>query len=321
MDSVIRVLVAILLLAMALAMPVSARAQQETTAEVGRVIGRAIAAGVVLSSNDFAAAGNYEVDDDAASTFRVSHVGYRRSFEKEGRRSSPFLDVSLGRVVVDQHLDLGGPVRDDSRFDTKGGRVFGGVRIPIHASWFVQAGAALEYSWVESDLTYRSPETEALAPIYDGILFNWRAEALTTIGTAIFGYHREGGEDRLTADAGIQWLGLRTDPVKVDDPVQDVTVSSDYERIYAVFDVPTGASAWKRPLRVVPSIAWTHLGSALADPLDSNDFTEVGCTLAALMRTGGRKFPLERIGFSASYTHADAFDGWSFGVIFSRWFP
>ena len=65
------------------------------------------------------------------------------------------------------------------------------------------------------------------------------------------------------------------------------------------YDVPSGVSAWKRPIRVAPSISWTSLGNALADPRNSKAFAEVGCTVAVLMRAGGRRYPMERIGFSA----------------------
>jgi hypothetical protein len=287
-------------------------AAQTDDPEAGRIIGRAIAAGTLLATDDLASGGRYTVDDDADTEFRIRQLGGDHRFERAGR-FEPFIGVTIGQVLVDQKIDLGDAGRADSDFEIWGIAVRGGGRFRFASGWFAVVRAQVSYDFAESRLRYPDPETaEILGPLIDGVLFNWQAEAVTLEGGVGLGWeHRTAGGVRTLLQAAT--THLRTDPVKTDHPVQDVTTDSRYERLLAAFQIPLGVSISDRPLRLDPRLRHTFLDDELADPLDSNSFTDLRLALLAEWPETSR-WPISGLGLAVSYTTADAFEGWSVGV-------
>ncbi len=284
--------------------------------EAGRIIGRAIAAGVALATDDFASSGSFNVDDDANSSFRVQQMGWRHGFESSSRWE-PFLGGRVGRVLVDQELDLGGTDRAPLDLDVWGLAIEGGTRVRFGSGWFSEIRGEVSYSFVENRLEYPSPElAETLAPLLDGVLFNWEAEAVTLEAGLGIGWERHSDRGvRTTLEAEL--TRLRTDPRATDHPVQDVTVETHFERLLASFEIPLGIEAFGRPLRLDTRLRHTFLGDDLAQPLDSNGFTDLNLALLALWPETSR-LPVPGIGLAVTYTTAEAFEGWSAGVTFGR---
>lgn len=289
-------------------------AAQEEPREVGQIIGRAIAAGVVLATDEFAAAGRYEVDDDADSSFRVRQLGHRHRFERAGRWR-PFVGATLGQVLVQQKIDLGNGSRSDSEFDVWGLAVNGGARVVLSDGWYGELRGVASYSFAESDLRYPDAETaDLLGPLIDGVLFNWEAEAVTLEAGIDLGWERRSARGTTTRlHGGTTWL--RTDPVSTDDPVQDVTVESHFERLQVGLEIPLGTTLFDLPLRFDPRVRHTFLSNDLARPLDSDSFTDVKIVLLALLPEGSR-WRISGLGLAVTYTTADAFEGWSVGLSF-----
>jgi hypothetical protein len=207
---------------------------QSGPSEAGRVLGRSIAAGVVLATDDFAASGRYSVDDDAESSFRLQKLGARHEFERSGRWR-PFLGFRLGRVEIEQRLDLGVGERAPFEFDVWGFAVEGGARYLFDGPWFIELRGEVGYSFAENRLEY-PPGAGDLAPVWDGVLFNWDAEAVALEGRFVIGWAEESASGVMT-EVAAEVAGLRTDPVKTDDPIQDVTVDTHFERL-SVAQIP-----------------------------------------------------------------------------------
>lgn len=282
----------------------------------GRIIGQAIAAGVTLAADDFAAAGSYDVDDEADSTFRVRHLGGRHRFEPKGRWE-PFVGLRVGQVRVRQELDLGGSGRSRLDFDVRGLAIEGGALVQLGAGWFGKLRGEATYSFAENRLRYADSELAViLGPLLDGVLFNWQAEALTLEAGLGLGWETtfEHGV-RTTLEAGL--TRLRTDPVATEDPVQDLTVETGFERLATSFEIPLQAEILERPLRLDARLRHTVLQRDLAEPLDSGAFTDLSLSLITLWPETSR-LPIDGVGLGFTYTIADSFEGWSVGLTFGR---
>jgi hypothetical protein len=287
---------------------------QSGLSEAGRILGRAIAAGVVLATDDFAASGRYSVDDDAESSFSLQKFGIRHDFERPGRWR-PFLGFRLGQVEFEQQLDVGANERAPLEFEVWGFMVEGGARYLIDGPWFIEFRGEVGYSFADNRLEY-PPGAGNLAPAWDGVLFNWDAEAVSLEGRVVIGW-TEQSAGGITTELTAEVAGLRTDPVRTDDPIQDVTVDTHFERLSAGLRIPLGGQAFGAQLRLDPRLRHTFLAEEISDPLDSGSFTDLGVALLSLRPEGGR-LPISAIGIAATYTTADSFDGWSIGVAVSR---
>lgn len=284
--------------------------------EAGRIIGQAIAAGVVLATDDFASAGSYEVDDEADSTFQVHQLGGRRRFAAQGQWQ-PFIGGRIGQVLIDQHLDLGLGQGAPLDFDVWGLAVEGGARRHLAGGWFGEVRGAATYSFARNRLRYPDAATAALlGPILDGVLFNWDAEALSLEASALLGWERRSPRG-VSTHLAAELTRLRTDPAKTDHPVQDVTVTTHFERLAAGVGLPLGISFFGGELSLEARARHTFVGDDLAQPLDSGGFTDLRLALLAPVARG-RLAPLRAIGVAVTHTTADAFEGWSMGVTFGH---
>jgi hypothetical protein len=293
---------------------------QPASPEPGRIIGQAIAAGVTLAADDFAAAGIYDVDDEADSTFRVHHLGGRHRLEPKGRWE-PFVGFRVGQVRLRQELDLGGSGRSPLDFDVRGVAIEGGALVRLGArlgaGWFGKLRGETTYSFIDNQLRYADSELAAiLGPAFDGVLFNWEAEALTLEAGLGLGWERTSAHGvKTTLEAEL--IRLQTDPLSTEDPVQDLTVETGFERLAASFEVPLQAEIRQRPLRLDARLRHTFLDGDLAEPLDSDTFTDLTLSLITLWPESSR-LPIGGLGLGFTYTTADAFDGWSVGLSFGQ---
>jgi hypothetical protein len=289
---------------------------QPTSPDPGRIIGQAIAAGVTLATDDFAAVGRYDVSDEADSSFRVRQLGGRHRFKTTGRWQ-PFVGGRLGHVRLNQNLDLGGSSRSALEFDVWGLAIEGGARARFDGGWFGEFWGETSYSFVENRLRYVDSELAVtLGPLLDGVFFNWEAEAMTfEAGLGLGWEHTSESGVRSTISAGL--TRLRTDPVDTEHPIQDVTVESGFERLLADFEIPVNIKNLGRPWRLDARLRHTFLDDDLADPLDSHNFTDLRLALLALWPETSR-LPIDGLGIAVTYTTADAFDGWSVGLTIGR---
>jgi hypothetical protein len=289
---------------------------QPADPDPGRVIGQAIAAGVTLATDDFAAAGRYEVSDEADSSFRVRRLGGRHRF-KGTSRWEPFVGASLGQVLLKQRLDLGGSSRSLLDFDVQGLAIEGGATARLGDGWFGELRGETSYSFVDNRLQYADSSLAAtLGPVLDGVLFNWEAKALTVEAGLKLGWEQTSERGvKTTLAAGL--TRLRTDPVETDNPIQDVTVDTGFERLLAGFEIPLHLQTFSRPWRLDTRLRHTFLDNELAQPLDSDAFTDLRLALLALWPETSR-LPIEGIGIGFTYTTADAFEGWSVGLTLER---
>jgi hypothetical protein len=173
------------------------------------------------------------------------------------------------------------------------------------------------YSFAKSDLRYPDAETAAiLGPLLDGVFFNWEAEAVSLEAGVGLGRERRSARG-VTIALSAEVIALRTDPVEMDDPVQDTTVETHFERVAAGVGVPLGISAFGGDLRLKARVRHTRLGRDLAAPLDSKGFTDLRLALLSPW-PGDRRLPFKAIGVAMTYTTASSFEGWSAGVILGR---
>ena len=292
-----------------------AAAQLDGT-EVGQIIGRAIAAGIVLATDDFTSAGSFDFDDDTDSRFQVRQIGGRHRFARSSRWE-PFVGARVGQVLIDQRLGLGGDLSAPLEFDVWGVAVEGGTRLRFGDGWFGQIRGEAAYDFADNHLVYPDAAIEAvLGPQVDGILVNWQVEALTLEAGMAIGWQRRSAWGFATA-LEAEVVALRTDPVEVDDPVQDVTVETHFERLAASVEMPLDVSTFGRPLRLEARARHTFLGADLAEPLDSKGFTDLRLALLT-PKPNGSRLPIQPVGFALTYTTAAAFEGWSVGMTFGR---
>lgn len=281
--------------------------------ELNQILAENIATGSLLASDGFAASGRFTFDEELDSTFRVTHFGFRRALNRRGRLT-PYLGASAGELRAKEQVDLFGPVLDDFTFKVRRVGVEGGVELGLEAGWFVGLGLKVGYNWAENELTYRSAESEAFAPLLDGFLVNLKVELLTLQGAASVGWRRP--FDPNGRRLGMEFLGelatFRTDPTSVDHPRQDRTVSSEFLRLGGKWQFGLGRSIRGRPLRLDAELRQTFLSRELGQPLGSQDFSDVRIALLTLWPENFH-WPISAVGVEVSYTRGDGFDGWAIG--------
>jgi hypothetical protein len=298
-------------------------ASQEDSRSEREALGRIIGVGVVLSSAEFIGGGRFDLEDDGG-TIRVQHLPWHHRFADPTAKYKPWILGAIGRVVVRQPIELLGGVPDWSRFEADSVAFNGGLEIDLGRGFYVEPSAGLIYSWIEDTLTYNSPESEALRPILDGVLFNWEAEALSFIITARLGYKRIFA-NQLGIDVATQFVSLSTDPVKTDSEVQDTSTSSDYTRLQARVRIPLGVAVAGNDLYAIPRVTHTFFSEEIEEPLDSDSMTELNLRLLAELEgapvdaSRWRRLAPRAVGVSAGYRTADGFSGWSFGITFHSW--
>ena len=285
-------------------------------------IGRLIGAGVVLSASDFIGGGTLDFEDGSGSV-RVRHLPWHHRFGEPDRRIRPWVLGEVGRIVDKESLQIT-EVPDDGRFEVTSVAAGGGARIGIGSGFYAEPSAALIYSWVDTALRYNSPESEALRPILDGVIFNWEAEALTLLGAARLGWERRWSNE-VALDVAGQVVALRTDPVSTDSPFQDATTDSNYSRLQARLRIPLGATVRDADLYLIPRVVRTFFSEEIAEPLVSGDMTQLNLRLLAEIADPSpeaawwQRLRPRAVGLSAGYTTAHSLSGWSFGVTFHSW--
>lgn len=283
---------------------------------MGEIIGQAIAAGVVLATDDFASSGHYRVDDDAESTFRLRQLGGRHLFDRAGR-AQPFIGGRIGQIRLEQQLDFGNAAPYPLDFDVTGLALEGGVHLDLRDGWFSELRGEVGYAFAKSRLrdAFSSSGGEP-PPILTSPLFTWDAEAVTLESGAAVGWRRIAANGR-TSTVAAELVALHTDPVETDDPLQDVSVTTRFGRLSADFRFPLGGSLFGSPLSLHPHLRHTVLGSELAAPLDTDSFTDLRIALLSLWPSG-RDLPFSAVGVAASYTTSESFEGWSVGIAIDR---
>ena len=298
---------------------------QDFSAEQRGVMGRLIAVGVVLSSADFIGGGSFDIDDaSGGGEFRVRHFPITYHFGESDARMRPWILGAAGQIVEREAVEIIQGMPDRGRFEADSLAVAGGAEFDLGSGTYVEPRLALIYSQVEVELRYQSEESEAFRPILDGVFFNWEAKAVTLAAGVRLGYRKE-FENRTAVDVAGEVEGLWTDPTETDSPVQDVSTSSDFTRLLARLRIPLGGTIRESQLYVVPRVAQTFFSRELSLPLDSDSMTQLNLRLvaeapeAAPDASWWRRYGPRALGLSVTYTTADSFEGWSFGVTFRPW--
>ena len=305
---------------------------QEASPRQKETLGRIIAVGVALSSAEFIGGGSFDVDESglhepgsAGSSMRIRHVPWRHWFGERSKRFRPWVLGALGRVDIRQPIELLGDVPDASKFVADSLAAIGGVEIDLgDGGWYLDPTAGLIYSQIESELRYNSPESEALKDLLDGVLFNWEADALTWTAGLRLGY-RIDWANGIALDVAGEAVGLWTNPISTDSPVQDTSTASNYSRLRARLRIPLGVEALGGDLVLVPRVAHTFFSEEIEEPLESDSMTDLNLRLMVELGDAPagagwwRRHGTQAVGLSVSRTVADSFEGWSFGVTLHSW--
>ncbi len=309
------------LFALLVPFPTSLQAQlTESERQTRRAIGEIISVGVVLSATDLVGGGRFDLSGESEGSFRLRHLGGRMRFRQE-RRLVPWVRGALGRVKLEQPLDFFGEPLDEGRLDGKSLLVAGGFRYSIDEHWYVEPEAGVVYSRVENELIYRNPLTEAFAPIIDGRLFNWEAEALTAFASVRVGYEYD-WSNGFAIDVAAQAETLSTNPFDTDDPIQEASTNANVARLQARARLPLSIDIREWGLYLSPRINYIAFNDVVSRPLGSDSMTALGLRLVAepkqLSSDRSWWFP-KAFGVGITRTEAASFDGWSVGVTLQSW--
>ncbi len=131
-----------------------------------------------------------EADDTDYNVFKVP-----LQFEKDlnSRDWRLLMRATLSHATAETPVELVSPFKPfDTEWKASSGEVGAGLIIPLDQHWSATVGAEFGISRLENTASYRDELTQAIiAPITDGIIFNWDTNARVASLTGGLGYSRQ----------------------------------------------------------------------------------------------------------------------------------
>ena len=272
---------------------------------------------IMLSSEMELSGINLKIDDEAGTEISALVLPFNYTFHPfESPRTGIYTEGVIGCSVMDQ----GGPdlfngddpaiaTAYDTEWRTYGGLLGIGPERHLSKELSVAAIAQVGVSYIENRTTYSGPGADISSQIFDGLLFNWNAWAVTYGVAARLHWRRELGSGRAIQFTGrydVRW----TDSIVTDDVAQEFSTMSELTTMRMQLSGLTGISLGDFPL------GWrTHTGISYIKPSETADpfgVIEVGGGFDLLTR---KALPyVDGMTLGGAVFLGDGIAGWTVGI-------
>ncbi|MEM9380805.1 MAG: hypothetical protein AAGB93_12705 [Planctomycetota bacterium] len=273
---------------------------------------------LILLSNELELSGiNYELDDEVGTEINALVLPFNYTFRPfEDQRTGLYTEGVIGTSTMDQSgpdLFNGDAPGIETAFNTEW-RTFGGLlgvgpERQLSEEVSVAAIGQLGLSYLENRAIYEGPGAELSSQLFDGLLFNWDAWAVTYGVAARLRWHRALGSGRsieFTGRYDVRW----TDAFEVEEEIHDFLTKSELTTFRLQYRALTGLRMGRYPIgwRTHAGISWV-LASETADPFG---LIEVGGGLDLLTQ---RDLPyVDGLTAGGAVFLGDGVAGWTVGV-------
>lgn len=249
---------------------------------------------------------NKEGGDPKIDIYRVP---LRHTFKADDEGRRVFVEATLTHQTYDTTTAVGPGERIDNTWRTDGGTLGGGLEYPVFTNLALIASAHAGLLRLESDAGYFGTEASTiLKPVFDGIVFNWQADAWLVGASCWADYHR------VFADLDVHLItGLSHNYIETYDASSDlIQVNSQA----TTFDVdletvnPLGFSICRCPMALVLDVGNTTLLGDAGNSLGFDYFFEAGAALEA--NIADYKWPVQKLRLGAKVIYGEDLTGWTF---------
>jgi len=133
----------------------------------------------------------YSVDDDTNTDFNIYKFPFQKTFNINDKGWKSLLRGTVSYASLDQNGEFLPDETIAANWKAYSGSVGSGILIPLNHNLSFLAAADIGYSHLESNAKYHGDILEnILAPVLDGIAYNWDTNAWIVGGTAGLGYKK-----------------------------------------------------------------------------------------------------------------------------------
>lgn len=296
--------------------PAIAQVEEQTLDELAvsfnNGINNATNAMTLFSGQESVSAGHFRFDSEPGENQKldVTRIPLQNTFGEEGDKFRPYVGAMLGQAKFSQGIAaLEGEVFD---FSTITSWTAG---LNVGADWTLLEGLkitpefALLYSRIENNYDFNAESSMVFLTPFNDIFFNWDIDVLTYSPSVAVAYELPIG--RATITPRVKYTYLYNNSFDSSSPILDIDSSSHVLRSGIVANIPTGIEVFTSEVGVRPFFTRSDLYKAVEEGLFDH-FNEVGSELT--FNTKESLKLVEELSLRGSYTWADNFEGWSFGV-------
>jgi hypothetical protein len=232
------------------------------------------------------AAANFTVDSDDPGLSDADISAYKlplyREFSTDDGTWGWYAQGSISYLTLDETLKfetLPGETESlDLEWKAYGALVEFGLIFPFADGFSVAPGIGLGVSRLENDADFSSPLIEdALAPEFEGVLYNWETNASVARGNFALRYDKEHGSYRVKSSANISYSYI--------DSFSESRKFDGFSDHAATFNLkvdishPLNMEIRKRPVFIIGHIGNTSFLGSNRDELGFEYFNELGMSL------------------------------------------
>ncbi len=269
-----------------------------------------IGAGYAQMLNFFAnpsvSASRLEADDNTKYDVIKVPIQYEFPAYENGWRLA--LRGTLSHASAENDFTIFGSEKINGKWEADSALIGAGLSLPIdeRLSWHV--GGQFGISRLENEAKYRGAVGEALAPILDGILFNWDTNA--RIGSLTGGVkYRTRLADRYALDINARYTHSHIKSYSESRSLQSFSENTGTLAATADLEHPYAGTAWDLPLFGVVHAGATAFTGPNRDALGFTHFYSIGYSMGLDVTERSRYF--EGFTLGAQYSFGKEVDGFS----------
>ncbi len=279
---------------------------------VNGVIGQAVNAITVFSSQPTVSTGSFKIDRTAEPDAHFDVIRFPFSIDlAEPAEFTPFVDGGVGMFKAIEHFPAleGGGEDDFSAIETTSAGLGGGFRWTPNEGVIVTPEFSAYYSHTSNHYDYNNQFSQEVYLPLGKEIFGWEVDTITYVPTIRIDYNPKVAF--LTVNLWSKYSYLYNDSISTDSSTIDISSDSGLWQNSIGETIPLDASIRENPLFVHWAFTRTDIyGDGKVD-LEFDNFYEASVELFA--DVADRLGPLRRLGLVLGHTFGHDLSGWRIG--------
>lgn len=231
-----------------------------------------------------------DTGEEKDSTLKGAHLPIYREFELEGRDWHWYAQGSLGYATLTDENNIPLPESDpliiDFEWTAYTGLAEVGLVFPLGHGFSFAPGLSVGLSRLENDADFSSKFLEdLLAPVADGILYNWSSNATLIRGHAALRYNQHYGKYRVKGGAHLTYSHV--DSYSESSRFSGFTDHSAAAVLKLDVSRRINSEQAERPIRLIGHLGGTSFIGDSRDELGFSSFGEAGLSLGISQYSAG----------------------------------
>ena len=250
---------------------------------------------------------SFEVDDEAGTKFDLYKFPFQKSFSINDQGWEAAVRGTVSYATADQKANIFSNEIIDAEWTAYSGNLGAGLIIPVYDNLSFLGAADFGLSRLESDAKYKGDILQELAPVIDGIAYNWDTNAW--IGSLVLGLdYFKSFEGNYDLDIKGRYTYSYVSSFSESKDLPSFSDDANTLSLKADFTHPLGFSIAEYPIYGIAHLGNTTFVGNDRDILGFSYFFEVGYSLK--MDISHEKLPLESLSLGDNVTGYTILFGW-----------